>query len=536
MPIRINNIHLDLDGDFGDIKKKVSQKLNISESQIKNIKILRETIDARKKNNIILNYSVEAFTDSDENAVKKANSRDVLYYKEEQKPAIKYGDKKLTHRPVIVGMGPAGMFAGLLLAENGYKPIIVERGDSIDKRWDKVKKFWNGGALDEESNVQFGEGGAGTFSDGKLTTRIKDRRCDFVLDEFVKMGAPKEIKYIGKPHIGTDILRKVVKNIREKITSLGGEIYFNTRLNGLITDGRVLKGIKAVRNGNENCEIPCEALILAVGHSSRDTFDMLNASGILMKPKAFAVGVRVEHLQEIINKNQYGRFAGHKKLGAADYRLTYTSEKFNRACYSFCMCPGGEVVAAASERGGVVTNGMSYYKRDKKNANSAIVVTVNPDDFKFSGPLSGVRFQQSLEKLAFKYGGGNYFAPVQLVSDFIRDVKSTKIGNVEPSYKPGFEFTNFNDIFSDSIAGTLKEGFLNFDRKIKGFSECGAVMTGVETRTSSPVRIERNEKLESISLSGLYPAGEGAGFAGGIVSSAVDGIKAAESIMGTWKL
>ncbi|WPC41701.1 NAD(P)/FAD-dependent oxidoreductase [Clostridium sp. JS66] len=526
MSIKINNLNISIDENIEDLKNKVCKKLKISHTNIEEFKILRESIDARRKDNIRFNYVVEIKCDKEEKIVDRANDKDVKIEKEIYNEEFPFGNKKMNHRPVIVGMGPAGMFAGLLLAEKGYRPIIIERGEKVEDRTNTINKFWTTGELNLESNVQFGEGGAGTFSDGKLTTRIKDARCDFVLDKFVKAGAPEEILYNGKPHIGTDILKKVVKNIREKIIELGGEVRFNSKLQDIVVSNGVLKSIVV----NES-EIPSENLILAIGHSSRDTYEMLYRKGIFMEPKAFAIGVRAEHSQQMISENQYGKYANHPKLKAADYRLTYNTKSTGRGVYSFCMCPGGEVVAAASEEGRLVTNGMSFFKRDKDNANSAIVVSINESDFQGDTPLKGMEFQRHYESLAYVLGGGEYTAPVQLIGDFLKDEVSTKLGNIEPTYKPGYKFCDLRKCLPSYVIEALKEGFINFDKKIKGFVSNDGVLTGIETRTSAPVRILRNENLESISAQGLYPCGEGAGFAGGIMSAAVDGIKVAENII-----
>ncbi len=526
MSIKINNLVINIDEDIEILKDKVCKKLKIMYKDINEFKVLKESIDARRKENIRFNYVVEIKCDKELKVVDNANDKDVKLEQEEHEEAFSFGDKKMNHRPVIVGMGPAGMFAGLLMAEKGYRPIIVERGEKVEDRTNSINEFWSTGKLNLESNVQFGEGGAGTFSDGKLTTRIKDSRCDFALKEFVKAGAPEEILYSGKPHIGTDMLKLVVKNIREKIISLGGEVRFNSKLEDILIKDGVLRAI--VVNGDE---IPCENLILAIGHSSRDTYEMIYAKGIFMEPKAFAIGVRVEHSQHMINVNQYGKYANHPKLKAADYRLTHTSKSTGRGVYSFCMCPGGEVVAASSEENRLVTNGMSCFKRDKENANSAIVVSVGEPDFQGNTPLKGMEFQRHYEGLAYALGGGGYNAPLQLVGDFLKDKVSTKLGNIKPTYKPGYEFTDLRKCLPTYVTEALKDGLTDFERKIKGFANNDAVLTGIETRTSAPVRITRNEKLESISVKGLYPCGEGAGFAGGIMSAAVDGIKTAENIM-----
>lgn len=526
MTIKINNLSLDLNEDIEVLKDKAAKRLRISKDSMLNFKIIRESLDARKKDNIIFNYAVEVQCENEEKIVKKANDKNILLEGERYKDEIKVGTKKLFHRPVIVGMGPAGIFCGLLLARRGYKPVIIERGQCVEERTKSVEQFWKGGKLNLESNVQFGEGGAGTFSDGKLTTRIKDYRCDYILEELVKAGAPSEIVYSGKPHIGTDILKEVVKNIREEIISLGGEVRFNSKLNKLNIKDRRLQSIIV-----NDYELPCDTLILAIGHSSRDTYSMLYDSQVFLSPKAFSIGVRIEHPQELIDKSQYGKYAGHPRLKAADYRVAHTSKAENRAVYSFCMCPGGEVVAAASEGNRLVTNGMSYYKRDKENANSALVVSVKPEDFQGNSPLNGMDFQRHYEALAYKVGGGNYSAPIQLVGHFLKDTVSTELGSVKPSYTPGYELRDLRDCLPSYVVSTLKEGINEFDKKIKGFAMSDAVLTGIETRTSAPVRVERNDEMQSISVQGLYPAGEGAGYAGGIVSASVDGLRVAESII-----
>lgn len=527
MSVRINNIKLTLDEDIKELEARAAKLLKIETSGIKNFRILKESIDARKKDNICFVYNVTFDVENEKKLKAKTSSRDVIFESAAEAVKQEFGTEKLNARPVIIGAGPAGLFAGLVMAKNGFRPVIYERGDSIDARDRKIDAFWKGGDLDTESNIQFGEGGAGTYSDGKLTTRIKDLRCDIVLNEFVNAGAPKDIIYSGKPHIGTDVLKTVIKNIRSSIIAMGGEIHFNSKMTDIRTKNGAVTGIEI--NGNELTE--AQAVIIAAGHSARDTYSMLFDRGVMFEQKAFAVGVRGEHLQSMIDENQYGKFAGHPKLKGADYRLTYTSESLGRPCYSFCMCPGGYVVAASSENERLVVNGMSEHKRDEKNANSALVVGVGPDDFGSKHPLAGIEFQRKFESLAFIEGGRNYKAPVQLVGDFIKDKKSNRIGNIEPSHTSGWEFGEIKNCLPDYVVKVLKEGLVNFDRKIHGFASYDAILTGIETRTSSPVRILRNEALQSISLEGLYPAGEGAGYAGGIVSAAVDGIKAAERIM-----
>ncbi|MCR1952132.1 MULTISPECIES: FAD-dependent protein [unclassified Clostridium] len=530
MSIRVNNIALKIDEDKDTLIKRVSKKLKISESEIKNIKIIKESLDARKKNDIKYIYCVEVEHKNEEKLVNRLKDKDVKFEAPSYNAEIVSGDKELKNRPVVVGFGPAGIFAALLLAEKGYKPLVIERGEDVDKRTETVDNFWKTGELNTESNVQFGEGGAGAFSDGKLTTRIKDTRCDYVLRELVRAGAPEEITYVAKPHVGTDLLKGVVKNIREKIKELGGEVLFSSKLEDIKSeDGRV-KSI--IVNGKE---IECENLIIAIGHSSRDTYEMLHKRDVFMQPKAFAIGVRIEHPQELINKSQYGDMYQHPKLKAAEYRLTYQSEKLKRAVYSFCMCPGGVVVAAASENERLVSNGMSYHARDLANANSALVVTVGPEDFEGDSPLRGMEFQRHYESLAYKLGGGKYKAPVQLVGDFMQDKVSTKLGSVTPSYTAGYVFKDLRECLPDYVIEALKEGIVDFDKKIKGYGNYDSILTGIETRTSAPVRMTRDENLQSISMNGLFPAGEGAGFAGGIISAAVDGLKVAEKIIQEYK-
>lgn len=529
MTIRVNNIVLSLDDDISILKKKVSKKLRISIDEIKNFKIIKESLDARNKDNIRLTYAIELEHKNEEKFVERLHDKDVKIDATKYEPDVEPGSEKLNNRPVVVGFGPAGIFAALMLAEKGYKPLVIERGEDVDKRTETVDRFWTEGKLDLESNVQFGEGGAGAFSDGKLTTRIKDKRCDYVLAELVKGGAPEEITYIGKPHVGTDILKDVVKNIRKKIIQLGGEVRFSSKLEYINKENGKVKSI--IVNGEE---ISCEAVILALGHSARDTYEMLYEVGLEMAQKAFAIGVRIEHPQDLINKSQYGKFHNHPKLKAADYKLTYQCKESRRGVYSFCMCPGGVVVAAASEEGRVVTNGMSYHARDLENANSALVVQVHPEDFGSDHVLAGVEFQRKYEELAYKVGGANYNAPVQLVGDFMKDRASTKIGSVTPGYKPGYKLVDMRECLPDFVVESIKEGIVNFDRKIKGYGMDDAVLTGVETRTSAPIRMPRNEDFESVSIEGVYPCGEGAGFAGGIISAAVDGIKVAEKIIGKY--
>lgn len=526
MPVRINNLVTGIDDSIEILKEKSAKKLKLSLKDIRDLKILKESVDARKKDNIKFNYSVEVSFDNEEALVNSLKDKDIILEISKYDAASEIKPREMKFRPIIIGMGPAGMFAGLLMAQKGLKPLIFERGHSVEDRTKAVAHFWKTGELNSESNVQFGEGGAGTFSDGKLTTRIKDSRCDFVLQELVKAGAPSEIVYSGKPHIGTDKLKIVVKNIREEIKRLGGEVNFCSKLEKIIIKNNEVKAVII-----NNQEIPCDTLILAIGHSSRDTYEMLYKTNIIMEAKPFAVGVRIEHLQSIIDENQYGKFAEHPRLRAADYRLTHRCQSNKRSVYSFCMCPGGEVVAAASEGNRLVTNGMSYYSRNKENSNAAILVSVSPEDFEGTSPLRGMAFQRYYEGKAYELGGGGYRAPIQLAGDFLKDKVSSKLGKIKPSYTPGFEFRDLRQCLPGYVIEALKDGIQNFDRKIKGFAADDAVMTGIESRTSAPVKIIRNENFQSISVKRIFPAGEGAGYAGGIISAAVDGLKAAEAAM-----
>lgn len=530
MAIRINNVALSIEEDKSLLINKISKKLRVPKEEIKGYKIIKESLDARKKNDIKYVYCIDVEHEDEEKLIKKLKDKDIRLEIPKYNAEIEFGEEELKTRPVVVGFGPAGIFSALLLAEKGYKPIVIERGEDVDKRTETVDNFWKTGKLNTESNVQFGEGGAGAFSDGKLTTRIKDTRCDYVLRELVKAGAPEEITYMAKPHVGTDLLKGIVKNIREKIKSLGGEVLFSSKLEDIIIEEGKVKSI--IVNGKE---MPCENLILAIGHSSRDTYEMLNEVGVFMEPKAFAIGVRIEHPQEVINKSQYGERYKNPKLKTAEYRLTYQSEKLKRAVYSFCMCPGGVVVAAASENERLVSNGMSYHARDLENANSALVVTVSPDDFEGTSPLRGMEFQRHYESLAYKLGGGNYKAPIQLLGDFMEDRISTKLGSVTPSYSAGYVFEDLRKCLPPYVIEALKEAVVDFDKKIKGYGNYDSILTGIETRTSAPVRMNRDEDLQSVSIKGLFPAGEGAGFAGGIISAAVDGIKVAEKIINKYK-
>lgn len=522
--IRVNEVKLSIDEDIKLLRKKIAKKLRINPQEIIDYRIFKESIDARR-NEISFVYIVDVEV-KDEGRVLSKN-RNVKKSPDISYSEVEAGNEKLINPPVIIGTGPAGIFAGLILAKRGYKPILVERGQDVDTRSRDVDEFWKNGKLNTESNVQFGEGGAGTFSDGKLTTRTKDIRCRKVLEEFVAAGAPEEIMYAYKPHIGTDILKTVVKNIRNRIIELGGEVRFSSKATDIFIENGKVKGVEI----NNSQRIETENLILAIGHSARDTYEMLNKRKVNIRQKPFSIGVRIEHPQSLVNKAQYKQQAEHPRLGAADYRLTYQTKE-GRGVYTFCMCPGGTVVAAASEKDAVVTNGMSEYARAKENANSALLVQVNTEDFRSDHPLAGIEFQRKWERAAFNLGGGDYSAPAQLVKDFLSDKDSENIGDVQPSYLPNIKLSNLKRCLPDFVIDSMKEAIPEMDKKMKGFALPDAIMTGVETRSSAPIRIERHtDTMESIGTVGLYPIGEGAGYAGGIISAAIDGIKGAEKVI-----
>ncbi len=529
--IRVNGIKADLDADMAALKEIVSMKTGLAPEYILDIKVAKRSIDARNKTNVHFVYSLDMTVDGDEDYISAILAwKDVELIKNTGDLVISKPLKPVKLRPVIAGTGPAGMLAGLALAEAGLNPILLERGKEVSERRKDVEMFWVTGNLKPESNVQFGEGGAGTFSDGKLMTGVKkDRYMKKVLQEFAEAGAPEEILYLAKPHIGTDNLTAMVKNIRRKIISLGGEYRFGHKLDGLVVENDRLKAVKVSVIDGESYELPCERLILAVGHSARDTFEMLYSAGVKIEQKPFSVGARIEHRQYMIDESQYGRFAGHPKLGAADYKLAVHLPN-GRSAYTFCMCPGGQVIAAASEEGGVVTNGMSEFARKKVNANSALLVGITPEDFGSKHPLAGMYFQRKIEETAFRVGGGNYHAPAQLAGDFLKNKESEDWKNVEPSYNPRVQFTNLAYVLPEYVVDTMRVALVEMDRKLRGFASYDAVLTGPETRSSSPVRIVRDDTLQS-NIKGLYPCGEGAGYAGGISSAAIDGLKAALQVV-----
>lgn len=526
--IRINEIRLSLDEEENLLKAKASKILRINEKYIKTLSIFKKSVDARRKDDVHFSYSVDVEIALDEEQiVKKCKSGKACLVKSYryEMPAC---ERKSLFRPIVVGFGPAGMLAGIVLAEAGLKPIILERGKDIDARTRDVKEFWTKAKLDEESNVQFGEGGAGTFSDGKLTTGIKSPYIRKVLEELYEAGAPEEILYSSKPHIGTDRLAVVVKNIRKKIERLGGEVRTECRLDELLVANGFVHGVRYSKHG-KSYDIETDSVIMAIGHSARDTVEMLYNMGCEIIQKAFSVGARIEHPQSLINKAQYGSFADHPKLGAADYKLSCHG-LHERGAYTFCMCPGGTVVAAASEKGGVIVNGMSSLARDGKNANSALLVGIEPKDFPSGHPLAGIYYQREIEQKAFELAGGDYKAPAQLVGDFLKGEKSTALGDVEPTYPLGVTLTKLDDCLPERVISTMKSAIVQMDGKLSGFALYDAVLTAPETRSSSSVRILRDEFLQC-NIRGVYPCGEGAGYAGGIVSAAVDGIKCAHAVL-----
>ncbi|MGN8800345.1 NAD(P)/FAD-dependent oxidoreductase [Candidatus Merdisoma sp. HCP28S3_D10] len=531
--IRISQIKLPTGHDGLALVQAAARELKVSSDKIEQLTIQKKSVDARKKP-ISYVYTVDVKLKGEEKLLKKLHNRNVTAAVKKAYHFPEPGREKLPHRPVIVGTGPAGLFCGLMLARAGYRPILLERGETARKRKETVDRFWGGGALKLHSNVQFGEGGAGTFSDGKLNTLVKDPegRGRLVLQTFVQAGAPEEILYWNKPHLGTDVLIGMVEHIRKEIEDLGGQVYFDTQLVDIeIRDGQVC-GVYTRKSGEQEGEpsyLETEVLVLAIGHSARDTFAMLRDRKIPMERKAFAVGVRIEHPQELINVSQYGEHYPDE-LPTAAYKVT-RKVGGDRGVYSFCMCPGGYVVNASSEEGGLAVNGMSYQARDGRNANSAMIVTVRPEDFGGEDLLSGVEFQRKLERAAFAAGGGK--VPVQLLGDFCRGQLSTGLGGVEPCIKGAWEFGDVRGIFPEYLSAALEEGILDCEHLISGFSRADAVLSGVESRTSSPVRILRGDRAES-PVKGLYPCGEGAGYAGGITSAAMDGVRTAEMIAGKY--
>lgn len=544
--LRISEIKLPLDHSEGELASAVAAKLGLVAQDLLELKVFKRSYDARKKHNILLIYQVDVvLSEANEKAVLETFSAqstvrispDTRYqFVAQAQPDFPTAEQQ---RPIIIGFGPCGLLAALVLAQMGLKPIVLERGEAVRQRTKDTWDLWRKGKLNTESNVQFGEGGAGTFSDGKLYSQVKDKRHlgRKVLEEFVKAGAPEEILFISKPHIGTFKLVKMVENIRSEILRLGGEIRFGVKVETLHREAGCVEGGKGGADGGQvtavtlsNGETLCSRhIVLAVGHSARDSFEMLRAEGVYIEAKPFSIGFRIEHPQAVIDRARFGEQAGHPVLGAADYKLVHHCAN-GRSVYSFCMCPGGTVVAATSEEGRVVTNGMSQYSRNERNANAAIVVGISPEQDYPGDVLAGIDLQRNLESLAFQLGGGDYRAPGQLVGDFLQNKASTALGSVEPSYQPGVSLGDLSKALPDFAVTAIREAIPAFDKKINGFAMADAILTGVETRTSSPICIRRGKNLQSINTPGLYPAGEGAGYAGGILSAAIDGIKVAEAL------
>lgn len=526
--IRLNEIKMPLGTTELEVRKEVSKILKIKESNIKDFSLARRSIDSRKKDNIFLVYSANIETDLNEENVIAGFLPNKAFITQKYEYVLPENKRKSKFRPIVVGFGPAGMFAALTLAKAGLSPIVFERGGDVDSRTKSVNTFWTEHTLDTESNVQFGEGGAGTFSDGKLTTGIKDPRCREVFIQFAKFGAPQEILYSATPHIGTDKLKTVVKNLREEVIRLGGEVKFNTKLTDLIIANGALQGV-SYEDETGSYDIETDAVILAIGHSSRDTFEMLYNKNFEITQKPFSVGTRIEHPQEHINKAQYGQFYNSPLLPNADYKLA-CHPVHGRGLYTFCMCPGGTVVVASSEEGGMVVNGMSEYARDKENANCALLVGIEPP-FQSDHPLAGMYLQRKIERKAFKEGGSDYTAPAQLLGDFLKNEPTKKFGFVNPSCPTGVAPSDLRRILPHKVTETIAGAIQDFDNKLNGFNLYDAVLTAPESRSSSPIRILRNEFYQTTKVQGIFPSGEGAGYAGGIVSAAVDGIKCAEVII-----
>ncbi|MDC9729454.1 MAG: NAD(P)/FAD-dependent oxidoreductase [Methyloprofundus sp.] len=527
--LRLSNLKLPLEHTEQELRAEILQRLAIKDAELLNYQVYKRSYDARQKRTIFFIYSLDIDTSLNTQLLERfKDDAQIKMRPDDRYQFVTKAPEDLSERPIVVGLGPCGLFAGLVLAQMGFKPIILERGKEVRKRTVDTFALWRKRELNEESNVQFGEGGAGTFSDGKLYTQIKDAKHHGrkVLNEFVAAGAPEEILYLSKPHIGTFKLVSMVEKMRETIESLGGEIRFEQRVDEVLIKNKQTQGVR-LASGEV---LASRHIAFAVGHSARDTFKMIFDKGIYVEAKPFSIGFRIEHPQSLIDECRFGDYAGNDLLGAADYKLVHHC-KNGRSVYSFCMCPGGTVVAATSEKGKVVTNGMSQYSRNERNANSAIVVGIDPEKDYPNDPLAGLALQNKLEEQAFILGGEDYTAPAQLVGDFLKGRASTQLGSVEPSYKPGIKLVDLSESLPKYAVEALKEAIPAFDKKIRGFAMADALLTAVETRTSSPVRVKRdNFSLESINTAGFYPAGEGAGYAGGILSAAVDGIKIAEAI------
>lgn len=526
--LRIHEINAPIGADTEKIKHLAAQAIGLADTDLTAFEVVKESVDSRKKNSIHMVYTVDVNFDSDLESVARRFPSNKCAVVEQYAYTLPENKRHSQFRPVVIGFGPAGMLCAYLLAKAGHKPLVLERGQDVDTRQADVKRFWTQHTLDPNSNVQFGEGGAGTFSDGKLTTGIKDPRVREVFEVFLQHGAPREIKYSAHPHIGTDRLCDMVKNLRMEIIRLGGEVRFGARLQKLFVANEFVHGL-SYEQGGKSYDIETDCVALCIGHSARDTFEMLYQSGIKMAQKAFSVGTRIEHPQEMINRAQYGKLWNHPLLPAADYKLS-NHPLHGRGGYTFCMCPGGYVVTASSEEGMVVVNGMSEYARDGGNANSAILVGIEPEYFADDHPLAGIAFQRGIERAAFAAGEQSYAAPAQTVGDFLKNTPSKCFGSVKPSCPTGVVMGDIQTVLPPVVTDTIQKALRNFDTKIQGFAMADAVLTAPESRSSSPVRILRDEFFQS-NVRGLYPCGEGAGYAGGIVSAATDGIRVAEAIL-----
>lgn len=530
MKIRIRALRLPLDHDDNDIIKEAAKRIGVETADIISFTKVKQAIDARRRE-VFFTCTIDAELPDQVKCDERCfDSPEVTLLIPKEETPLPMGEKSLPLAPVIVGSGPAGLFCGLFLARHGYRPVIIEQGPDMDRRVPAVEAFWREGQLNPLANTQFGEGGAGTFSDGKLTTRIGDNRVEYVLEAFVQHGAPEEIRYLKKPHVGTDIIREVVKRIRQEILDLGGDFYFDACLTDLSINQMSLQSIII----NNRLEIPCSLLVLAVGNSARGVYRMLEERGVHIVPKAFAVGFRVEHPQEYVDEVQYGEYAGNPRLGPADYHLTYQDRASGRSLYTFCMCPGGYVIGAGSEPGQLVTNGMSLFARDSGIANSALVVTVAPNDWDGT-PLGGMELQQSLEEKAFHMGGSNYRAPAQRLRDFLARRSGNSLDGTLATFQPGVTPANLWELLPHPLGQVVERGIKYWNHKMEGFIHEQAILTGIETRTSAPLRIERGSHLHSINVGNLYPCGEGAGYAGGIISAAVDGLRIAEQIVTSYR-